>query len=363
MSRLLTIQQINASRPPTSWLVAIQRDPKDNERVVCVCRPPAPRGACGKRISVEVHTIRNGHASSCGCRRRRTVNEMNALLDASYQLRILRRDGLKHVVCMCLAGGPKCRRTFRTQTAGVLAGHTKSCGCIHPANPPLGLSVAAYRNLQIYMDGLLLGDGHLTKSTSTTFTLAQATAGHGWQIKIRRDLKQFGLRTTIGPVVTRGGIIEGRRISPRPRRHLHSEVRPELKAMRQRWYPRGIKAVPRDVRLTPVCLANWIAGDGCGTEGGLVLHTQSFTKRECHRLATALPVPAVVQRARKPGQYTIRVPRRYVARIDKLVRAHMPACKRYKLDRALPDLPNPNRTPRMQAKQKADPNAESEDET
>jgi hypothetical protein len=217
-----------------------------------------------------------------------------------------------------------------------------------------------YHNFQIYMDGLLLGDGHLTKSTSTTFTLAQATAGHGWQIKIRRDLKLFGLRTTIGPVgFTPVRTIEGRRVGPHARRQLYSEVRPELKAMRQRWYPKGIKTVPKDIRLTPICLANWIAGDGCGTLGGLVLHTQSFTKHECERLAAALPTTAIVQRARKQGQYVIRIPRRYVPPLDALVRPHMPACKRYKLDRA---LPLSNRAPRMQAKQKADPNATVEED-
>jgi hypothetical protein len=64
----------------------------------------------------------------------------------------------------------------------------------------------------------------------------------------------------------------------------------ELGDERKRWYPKGKKIVPKDVRITPLVLAQWYMGDGNlsatgGTKSGkkfyrLSLCTDSFTKEE-----------------------------------------------------------------------------------
>ena len=43
----------------------------------------------------------------------------------------------------------------------------------------------------------------------------------------------------------------------------------EVQAQRKRRYPKWAKRVPKNLKLTPVTLAHWFAGDGtCNSEGG-----------------------------------------------------------------------------------------------
>jgi len=58
-----------------------------------------------------------------------------------------------------------------------------------------------------------------------------------------------------------------------------------LAQQRKRWYPEGVKEVPRDVQLTPIILANWFMGDGSSSRFKehpnlvqAVFATESFSK-------------------------------------------------------------------------------------
>jgi len=57
----------------------------------------------------------------------------------------------------------------------------------------------------------------------------------------------------------------------------------ELKDLRERWYPNGVKKVPDDIKLTPSTLFNWFVGDGSyipGSQGSLKLSVTCKNMRE-----------------------------------------------------------------------------------
>lgn len=58
------------------------------------------------------------------------------------------------------------------------------------------------------------------------------------------------------------------------------------------FYPSGVKIVPADIYdyLTYEGIAHWIMGDGSYRGGGLVLHTQSFTVKDCILLINVLKI-------------------------------------------------------------------------
>jgi transposase-like protein len=61
-----------------------------------------------------------------------------------------------------------------------------------------------------------------------------------------------------------------------------------LHDQRQRWYPNGIKIVPKDIKITPTMMLWWYLGDGYKTKYGAVLCTDSFIKNDNKRLANLI---------------------------------------------------------------------------
>jgi hypothetical protein len=53
---------------------------------------------------------------------------------------------------------------------------------------------------------------------------------------------------------------------------------------RQRWYPQGIKIIPKDFKITPLSLYHWYIGDGSffqdHRERKIILYTNGFTKED-----------------------------------------------------------------------------------
>jgi hypothetical protein len=162
----------------------------------------------------------------------------------------------------------------------------------------------------------------------------QAERRRGWQLAVQRRLRSFGLKSTIrAPAIKKPTMYQGKRIVGGAHGHMYSQQRPELKEQRRRWYPLGKKVVPKDIALTPECLAHWMSGDGCGTPiGQIVFATQGFSRAECEFLVSLMPVHATVARSKKKGQYSIRVFRRDDAfKLAEMIRPYMPKCTLYKL--------------------------------
>jgi len=73
---------------------------------------------------------------------------------------------------------------------------------------------------------------------------------------------------------------------------LWTRGHPLTSALYERWYPSGKKAIPTDLILTPVSLANWFLGDGSSTQYGnsvtVKLSTQGFNIEDMNKLLTLL---------------------------------------------------------------------------
>lgn len=119
-------------------------------------------------------------------------------------------------------------------------------------------------SLQSYVDGLMLSD--ITIRPDGSF---------GWNLKyqefseyIANQLKPYEAysKATSDPNIFRG------------RSYCH----PDIKKQRQRWYPDGIKIVPKDVKIDITSVLMLYLGDGClhKTRGNITLYTLSFTEEE-----------------------------------------------------------------------------------
>jgi len=62
--------------------------------------------------------------------------------------------------------------------------------------------------------------------------------------------------------------------------HAKTKFSTNLQTQRERWYPSGIKIVPKDIIITPKLLLWWFLGDGYIVNYGAMLCTDSFTKED-----------------------------------------------------------------------------------
>jgi hypothetical protein len=211
-------------------------------------------------------------------------------------------------------------------------------------NPPLNIPKKRFTEWRGLIDGLLLGDGSV--GTTGKFTMAQCESkrlGDGtlvepwrWLLLVQERFHSLGLKTSMSRVQpTARPMIDGRPIRSGPSWWMRSEVRPELKEERERWYPQGKKSVPQDLVLTPETIAHWICGDGSAVRtGGFYLHTQCFTRQECERLVTLLyPARFRVECAgRNRSQYVLQLSRVDDAyNLAREIKPYMPESMLYKL--------------------------------
>ena len=64
--------------------------------------------------------------------------------------------------------------------------------------------------------------------------------------------------------------------------------------LRSKWYPNGVKIVPRDIKLTPVVCYWWYLGDGTSKSTSLALCTNGFTADDVEFLSSAFPVKSQI---------------------------------------------------------------------
>jgi len=102
-----------------------------------------------------------------------------------------------------------------------------------------------------------------------------------------------------------------------------------------KWYPRGIKIVPRDIGryLSARGLALWIMDDGSRTKDGVVLSTNSFTCREVLILRAALRRNfGLKTTCRERGNgYIIYILAECVPKLQAIVDPYMISSMRYKI--------------------------------
>jgi hypothetical protein len=119
------------------------------------------------------------------------------------------------------------------------------------------------------INGTLLGDGYLTKAIAkghARLSMTHTATHREWLELKARALDGFTYR-----VLERAA--HGRSKSAVA---LHTASAVQWVRLRNTWYPKGQKVVPRDLVLTPRLLATWFMDDGSRTASQAVLCTENF---------------------------------------------------------------------------------------
>ena len=114
--------------------------------------------------------------------------------------------------------------------------------------------------------GLLLSDGSVTKVPYSVFQVSFSGMRHLLYLAYLKEvLPQAGLSfgdsyPNVVRYVSKGRTYE--------HCYLSSLTCTLLNSLRNKWYPRGKKDVPKDILLAPIILAHWFMGDGCSFRVG-----------------------------------------------------------------------------------------------
>lgn len=193
-------------------------------------------------------------------------------------------------------------------------------------------------NLEVFLslvDGLMLGDGWIDRKG--LLRLEQCSRRLGWVEQVQDALAGVGADSRIVPIPPRVRKIGGREVRSGGGHLLYTPAYAELKPQRRRWYPEGDKRVPADVRLTPLSLSHWFAGDGTSHEHGhLFFCTDGFPRQDVELLICALQgqvgIEARVKRTSRPGQFWVAIYKLDEAvKLRELIEPHLAECFSYKL--------------------------------
>lgn len=144
-----------------------------------------------------------------------------------------------------------------------------------------------------FIDGLLLGDasivyGNRDKSLYPRLTLSRKDEDKDylfWQYDLFKEF--YGTE----PKLKR--CFDKRFGTEYYQYHLQTKSGKVFTEYREKWYPNGVKIVPRDIKLSPMLLLVWLLDDGCivrSSKNGLTikLSTDGFTEDDVAFLANLL---------------------------------------------------------------------------
>lgn len=166
---------------------------------------------------------------------------------------------------------------------------------VQAASKPRGQLVVVGPLLEI-LDGELLGDGYIPKPHTHSALFGYMTPRQSYLQWLSTLLASHGLNGRIyGPK---------KMPSSQPSYQYASKWFPELFDLRQRWYPNGIKCVPRDIVLTPTVCRHWYLGDGSMHQPPqppyIMLCTHGFIYEDVEFLASLIEPFAPGVRVGKP---------------------------------------------------------------
>jgi hypothetical protein len=151
----------------------------------------------------------------------------------------------------------------------------------------IGLDVRYTQDFLGLLDGILLGDGCIVPSGS--LRIEQSAERVGWLSDVQEAFLEFDVASKIEPIRRAPRTSKDRVMPAWNGFMLRTPSYAELKEQRKRWYPRGVKQVPADCRMSEETLRAWICGDGSGRpDGTFVLCTDGFSRREVVRLVQLL---------------------------------------------------------------------------
>ncbi len=155
--------------------------------------------------------------------------------------------------------------------------------------------------LNEFLDGLLLGDGHLAKQTKNSNVLYAHTCKHKEYIVFIKDfLMQYNISFTPNIYVKPNGYGTG--VGYQIYSHVDSFFTKEY----PRWYCDKKKILPKDIIVTPLSLLHWYIGDGTlDTDQGylrqIAISAHSFTYEERDHLVEKLNDIGISASNRKNG--------------------------------------------------------------
>lgn len=214
----------------------------------------------------------------------------------------------------------------------------------------LGLDADQMSRFESLVDGILLGDGQIDRKG--LLRLEQENSRRGWLDQVQAEINDLGGSCRIIPIPPKTRIIEGRTIRSKAASLLYTPAYVELKPHRARWYPKEKKIVPRDLKLTPLTVTHWFAGDGTyDPKGHLRFCTNGFLQEDTEYLArefgVQLGIRATTQESYRPGQFYIDILRRDEAvKIRSLMTPYLADCIQYKVQHVRPTLRSQGRQPR-----------------
>jgi hypothetical protein len=142
-------------------------------------------------------------------------------------------------------------------------------------------------DLHAIMDGVLLGDGCYMsrRPVSASLEMQNLYINSDWILFLKDLLITHGATPVIRECAPRSYITKGNiLINKKKSVYLYSGMLRNLLDERKRWYPNGIKIIPRDIDFSnPKLLAHWYMGDGSSLNGKVLLAkilTNGFTHED-----------------------------------------------------------------------------------
>jgi hypothetical protein len=118
--------------------------------------------------------------------------------------------------------------------------------------------------IQSVFDGLLLGDASLASRSMISACLRMEihVDNVDWVDHIKTIFDSNGIKSTIDFIKPRARFINDRQINSGHHVSIRTPMYRNLFSERNRWYPNGVKIIPKDVDISPISIAQWYMGDG-----------------------------------------------------------------------------------------------------
>jgi len=138
------------------------------------------------------------------------------------------------------------------------------------------------------INGMLLGDGNLYVSNRYEFRNAslQYTCHY---MEVLNDVR-YKVLERLGWHLKTNSYLDKRTNKRYTNYAIMSHSYPDLTILRNKWYPNGIKIVPKDLILTSETCYWWYLGDGTSGNSSLRLCTNGFTENDVKFLVSKMPI-------------------------------------------------------------------------
>lgn len=114
------MKELDLTNQRFGQLTALERAPRQNDkytRWICQCD-------CGNITTVRTDYLRNGHTTSCGCKKDKYFRKYDLVGQQFGYLTVLKAVPPEHQKCKC-----RCGNIVNVKTYNLMNGNTKSCGC------------------------------------------------------------------------------------------------------------------------------------------------------------------------------------------------------------------------------------------